>query len=150
MKALFTRRRADWETPPELFRKLDREFGFTLDVCATPANAKCPTFYTAEQDGLQQPWTGVVWCNPPFGRDVDRWLSKARRASNDGATVVVLVPARTDTEWWHQEVEPACRVGTADVRFIRGRVPFVRADGERSRSPFPSALIIYRPRAAVG
>jgi phage N-6-adenine-methyltransferase len=94
-----------WATPQEFFNKLDAEFDFTLDVCANAENAKCENFYTAEDDGLQQPWTGVVWCNPPYGRGISEWVERAYQASLNGATVVMLIPARTDTRWFHRQAE---------------------------------------------
>ena len=83
-----------WETPQDLFDKLNNEFHFTLDVCATPENAKCDSFCTKEQDGLSQPWEGVVWCNPPYGRQIGEWVRRAFLASVSGSTVVMLLPAR--------------------------------------------------------
>ena len=90
-----------WPTPDSLFEKLDREFRFTLDVCALPENAKCSRFFTPDDDGLLQPWQGVVWCNPPYGNRINDWCEKAFRESHNGATVVILLPARTDTRWFH-------------------------------------------------
>jgi phage N-6-adenine-methyltransferase len=129
----------EWPTPPELFAELDREFGFTLDPCATPENAKCPTFYTAEDNGLVQPWAPhVVFCNPPYGPTATaRWVRKAYAESLDCATVVLLIPARVDTRWWHEVID-----GRAEVRFLRGRLRFV---GAKHPAPFPSAVVIYRP-----
>jgi phage N-6-adenine-methyltransferase len=128
--------RQDWETPPEIFEPLNKEFGFTLDVCATPANAKCARYYTIEDDGLLQPWYGVCWMNPPYGRGIMAWIQKAYESALSGATVVGLVKATPDTRWWHEYV---C---AAEVRFLKGRITFVGAKG---RAPFPSAILIYRP-----
>lgn len=132
----------EWATPSWLFRQLDAEFGFELDVAATPANAKCDRFFTAEQDGLLQEWTGVCWCNPPYGKSLGAWIAKARDAARLGATVVCLVPARTDTSWWHESVH-----GIAEVRFLRGRLRF--NDRRGPRAPFPTAILIYRPQTRV-
>jgi phage N-6-adenine-methyltransferase len=111
----------DWETPPEVFGPLDREFGFTLDVAASAANAKCAAFLTTDDDGLVADWgANVCWCNPPYGAIIGRWVRKAWLASKYGATVVMLVPARTDTAWWHDYAIKG------DVRFLRGRVYFLR------------------------
>ena len=127
---------SDWETPQELFDKLNAEFGpFTLDVCATKANAKCPTFFTPEQDGLSQPWSGTCWMNPPYGRSIAKWMSKAYLASLHGATVVCLVPARTDTAWWHDFAMKG------SVRFLRGRLRF---SGHKNSAPFPSAIVVFK------
>jgi phage N-6-adenine-methyltransferase len=134
----FSSQRDTWETPHELFRTLDQEFGFTLDVCALPANAKCKRFFTPEDDGLTRPWDGVCWMNPPYGRDIGRWMRKAWHEHQRGVTVVCLVPARTDTAWWH---DYAAR---GEVRFLRGRVRFV---GARHSAPFPSAVVIFRHKS---
>jgi phage N-6-adenine-methyltransferase len=136
-KALFSSDRHDWETPAELFNELDAEFGFEIDVCATAENAKCLHFFSPEQDGLKQSWRGTCWMNPPYGSALPRWMAKAYTASLEGATVVCLVPARTDTRWWH---DFAMR---GEIRLIRGRVRFGRAPGG---APFPSAIIVFRPK----
>lgn len=124
-----------WETPQELFNKYDQEFRFTLDVCALPENAKCAHYYTPQEDGLRHPWTGTCWCNPPYGRQISRWIEKAYKSALGGATVVCLVPARTDTAWWHDYAMKG------EIRFLRGRVKF---GGSRWNAPFPSALIVFR------
>lgn len=125
----------DWETPPEVFARLDGEFHFTLDVCATRQNAKCPRYFTRKKNGLAQSWgTETCWMNPPYGREIGKWMAKAKAAARGGATVVCLVPARTDTRWWHENV--------SEVRFMRGRIRFV---GAASSAPFPSAIVIFRP-----
>lgn len=134
-------RRDDWETPPELFGNLNREFQFTLDAAASDANAKCSRYYTIAEDGLSMPWAGHrVWCNPPYGRDVSAWVAKAAgEHAVSGTTVVLLLPARVDTAWFHDLVMPQ-----AQLRFIRGRVYF-HVDGEAvDRAPFPSLLAIYQ------
>jgi site-specific DNA-methyltransferase (adenine-specific) len=140
---LFSSRSEEWGTPLSLFAELDREFDFTLDPCATRYNAKCARYYDAKLDGLKQDWTGErVFMNPPYGRQIGDWMKKARLEAAKGALVVCLVHARTDTRWWHENVE-----GNADeVRFIRGRVKFERQQGATFCAPFPSAVVIYRPR----
>lgn len=141
----YSQARQDWETPAELFDPLDAEFRFELDACATWENRKCDFYFSAFDDGLSRSWQKrVVWCNPPYGREIGKWVAKARHEAARGATVVCLVPARTDTAWWHENV-----AGHAEVRFIRGRVPFVRTDGQRSRAPFPSAVLIFRPEGRL-
>jgi len=130
----------DWATPHKLFDELDREYGFTLDVCASADNAKCERFYTIADDGLTQPWHGVCWMNPPYGRTIGRWVHKARQSSREGATVVCLLPARTDTAWWHDEITPHA----TEIRFLRGRLHF---NGASSGAPFPSAIVVFRPPA---
>lgn len=133
--------RLDWSTPEALFRPLAEEFHFTLDVCATQLNKKCSMYYSPEDDGLAHPWgREICWMNPPYGREIGRWMQKAFIESRCGATVVCLVPARTDTDWWHQYAEKA-----AERRFVRGRVKFYRLDGKRSQAPFPSVIVVFRP-----
>lgn len=132
-----------WETPQDLFDALNAEFGFTLDVCATTENAKCERYFTLRENGLWQEWTGVCWMNPPYGREIGRWMQRAYEASLDGTTVVCLVPARTDTGWWH---DYAMR---GEVRFLRGRLNF---GGDRKRghnAPFPSAIVVFRPASVA-
>ena len=126
-----------WETPKDLFDKLNNEFHFTLDVCATPENAKCDSFYTKEQDGLSQPWKGVVWCNPPYGKQIGSWVRRGFFASLSGNTVVMLLPARTDTRWFHEYI-----YGKAEIRFIRGRLKF---GGSKNSAPFPSMVVVFMP-----
>lgn len=125
-----------WETPQDLFDQLNEEFHFDLDVCALPENAKCEKFYTPEMDGLSRPWDGVCWCNPPYGRNVWKWVVAGHAASVMGATVVMLLPARTDTRWFHDWI-----YGKAEVRFIRGRLKF---GGCKNSAPFPSMIVIFR------
>ena len=124
-----------WATPQDFFDKLDAEFGFELDVCATPENAKCPRYFTKEMDGLAQEWKGVCWMNPPYGREIGLWMHKALRSSQNGATVVCLIPARTDTAWWHD-----CAM-KGEIRFIRGRLKF---GGGKANAPFPSAIVVFK------
>jgi phage N-6-adenine-methyltransferase len=132
----------EYETPPELFDVLNREFGFTLDVCATAANAKCRRFFTVRENGLARPWLdesgapATCWMNPPYGDDaLTRWMSKAHAEATRGATVVCLVPARTHTAWFHT----LC--SKAEVRFLRGRLRYVGTTGE---APFAQLVIILR------
>jgi phage N-6-adenine-methyltransferase len=132
----FSSQTDEWATPPELFARLDAEFGFTLDPCATADNAKCDTFFTKAEDGLVQAWTGRVFVNPPYGREIGRWMAKALEAARMTAEVVVcLVPARTDTVWWHNAA------AHGEVRFLKGRLRFGEA---RSGAPFPSAVLVFR------
>ena len=128
-----------WATPPETFAALDREFGFTLDVCALPENAKCERYFTPADDGLSRPWEGVCWMNPPYGRTIARWMAKAVESAAAGATVVCLVPARTDTAWWHDYAVKG------EIRFLRGRLKF---GGAQHPAPFPSAVVIFRGQHA--
>ena len=127
----------EWETPPEIFEPLDREFRFTLDVCASPLTAKCRRFFTETDDGLSRDWSGErVFMNPPYGREIYPWTRKAARC---GTLVVGLLPASTDLSWWHDDV-----VGRAEVRFIRGRVRFLTGGPYRSSGFLPSVVVIWR------
>jgi phage N-6-adenine-methyltransferase len=136
--------RQDWATPPALFAALDAEFHFTLDVAASAENAKCPRFYDEQTDGLTRPWAPErCWVNPPYHPAVlPRFVEKGYVESQRGALVVLLVPARTDTTWWHRYVALA-----AEVRFLPGRVRFILPSGRSSSSPFPSAIVVFRPAA---
>lgn len=128
-----------WETPQDLFDKLNDEFHFNLDVCATVDNAKCATFYNPEQDGLIQPWYGNCWCNPPYGRQVGKWVKKAYdTAYVDRNLVVMLLPARTDTSWFHDYI-----YHKAEIRFLRGRLKF---GNSKNSAPFPSMIVIFEPK----
>ncbi|MGE3806212.1 MAG: DNA N-6-adenine-methyltransferase [Gemmataceae bacterium] len=131
----------EWPTPAPLFADLDAEFRFDLDPCCTAESAKCERHFTAADDGLAQPWQGRVFMNPPYGRAIGDWMRKAWESSQTTAELVVcLVPARTDTGWWH---EWASR---GEVRFLRGRVKFGDA---KSGAPFPSAIVVFRNAQAV-
>jgi phage N-6-adenine-methyltransferase len=134
----FTSETDEWPTPQRVFDVLNWEFRFTLDPCATPENAKCERFYTRLDNGLLKSWSGeVVFMNPPYGEEIGTWMAKAHgAATQDGATVVCLVPARTDTAWWHDYAMKH------EVRLIRGRLKY--GDGKES-APFPSAIIVMRP-----
>jgi phage N-6-adenine-methyltransferase len=136
---LFSSNQESWATPQELFDALDEEFRFTLDPCASASNAKCDRYFTVADDGLVQPWTGSVFMNPPYGRTIGKWVEKAYRESLLGATVVCLIPARTDTAYWHDYVMRA-----HEVRFIRGRLHFGGGHERTARNaPFPSAVVIF-------
>ena len=127
-----------WATPQDFFNKLNAEFNFQCDVCAVDDNAKCDKYYSPEEDGLQQEWQGVCWMNPPYGRVIGEWVKKAYESSLNGATVVCLLPARTDTKWWHEY----CMKG--EIRLVKGRLKF--GDGKNS-APFPSAVVIFGSKA---
>lgn len=128
--------RHDWETPQFLFDGLNAEFRFELDVCATAKTAKCRRYFTPEDDGLKQDWDGVCWMNPPYGREIEQWMAKAVDAAHRGALVVCLVPARTDTRWWHKYAR------RGEIRYLRGRLRFGEAT---NAAPFPSAIVVLRP-----
>lgn len=139
-KVYFRHRSQEWGTPRDFFAQVDAEFHFTVDVAARPENACCTRFYTAADNGLLQSWVGRCWCNPPYGaREIPKWMHKAYASAQAGALVVCLVPARTDTRWWHTYVLPH-----AEVRFIPGRLKF---NGSPNSAPFPSALVVFWPPA---
>ena len=131
----------EWATPQSFFDALNREFSFTLDPCSTHENAKCEKHYTKEDDGLSQSWGGeVVFCNPPYGRELPKWVKKCYEESRH-ADVVMLIPARTDTRWFHDYI-----YGKAEIRFIKGRLKFGNA---KQSAPFPSMVVIYRASQGV-
>jgi site-specific DNA-methyltransferase (adenine-specific) len=141
-----TRRRSrdnakdDWATPQDLFEALDAEFHFDIDAAADAANAKCKRYYTREQDGLSQLWDGTVFCNPPYGNGItDKWVKKASEAVKQGATVVMLIPIRPGTVYWHAYINYKLNV---EVRILKGRLKFV---GAKDSAPFESAIVIFHP-----
>ncbi len=136
--ALFSSHTCEWATPTKLFAQLAGEFSFKLDVCATAQNAKCHRYFTLRDNAIFQPWAPeVCWMNPPYGPDLPTWMKKAWEESRRGATVVCLVPARTDTAWWHDFALQA-----AEIRFIRGRLRFGETGG---KATFPSVLVVFKP-----
>lgn len=142
---LFSSGKDDWRTPPEFFKNLNDEFGFTLDPCCTIDSALCGKFFTEEEDGLAQDWgTNVVFVNPPYSQ-CRKWVKKAYESSLNGATVVMLIPARTDTRMFHDYIYDYTkwkpRPGV-EIRFIKGRLRFV---GAQSSAPFPSMVVVFRP-----
>lgn len=132
-EVMFSSKTDLWATPQDFFDELNKEFAFTTDVCAIPENAKCERFFSPVIDGLKQEWTGVCWCNPPYGREIGKWVRKAHDSS---CTVVGLLPARTDTKWFHEYI-----LGKAEIRFIKGRLKF---GGAYTPAPFPSMVVIWR------
>ena len=135
-RILFSSKTDLWSTPQSLFDELNKEYHFTLDVCALPENAKCAKYFTPEQDGLKQSWQHhVCWCNPPYGRAISSWVEKAYRESLNDTPIVMLLPARTDTKWFHDYI-----LGKARIDFIRGRLTFGNAINP---APFPSMLVFY-------
>lgn len=134
--ALFRSERNNWPTPWEFFIKLNDEFDFTLDVCALPENAKCSRYFTPEINDLSVPWIGErCFMNPPYGRKIGAWVKKARNEAERGALVVGLLPARTDTVWFHEHV-----YSHAHIEFLRGRIKF---EGAASSAPFPSMIAVW-------
>ncbi|MCR6086841.1 phage N-6-adenine-methyltransferase [Staphylococcus aureus] len=138
MEVHYSSKSNEWSTPQKLFDELDKEFNFTLDPCSTHENAKCSKHFTIEENGLEQDWSkDIVFMNPPYGRGIRHWIEKAYKESNKGATVVCLIPARTDTTYWHDFI-----FGKADdIRFLRGRLKF---GNSKNSAPFPSAIVLYR------
>lgn len=142
MSVHFSSKSNEWTTPQNLFDELNDEFNFTLDPCATDENAKCSKYFTIEDDGLSKDWSNdVVFMNPPYGRGIKKWIKKAYEESLNGATVVCLIPARTDTTYWHDFIFDKAD----DIRFLKGRLKF--GNGKNS-APFPSAIIIYECKEA--
>jgi len=138
LRTMFKSSKFDYATPQEIFDKLNEEFHFTLDPCASPENAKCKQYFTIKEDGLKQDWFGNVFMNPPYGRQIKNWIAKAYyecKVERHCNIVVCLIPARTDTQWWHEFCMDA-----DEIRFIKGRIKF---DGKNS-APFPSCLVIFR------
>lgn len=136
--AMFSSTTNEWETPQEFFDKLNEEFNFTLDPCATPQNAKCKKFYTIKEDGLKQNWQGeTVFCNPPYGRAIKDWVRKCYEESKKPNTIVVmLIPARTDTTYFHDYIYKKAR----DIRFVKGRLKF---GNSKNSAPFPSMVVVF-------
>jgi len=136
-KGMFTSNSHEWETPPNVFDKLNAEYQFTLDPAADDNNKKCDIYFTKKEDGLKQSWKHyTVFCNPPYGREIGKWVKKAYEESKNGNTIVILIPARTDTSYWHDYI-----FNKADIiYFIKGRLKF---SGSKVGAPFPSAIIVY-------
>ena len=125
----------EWETPQWLFDEYNKKYKFTLDVCSTKENAKCKKYFTKEQNGLIQSWENErCWMNPPYGREISKWMKKAWKESKKGTLVVCLIPSRTDTKWWHEYAQ------RGDVKFIRGRLKF---GNSKNSAPFPSAIVVF-------
>lgn len=136
---MFSSKKDEWSTPQELFDELNKEFLFDVDVCALPQNAKCKWYYTPADDGLSKPWIGNVWCNPPYGKHIGDWIEKAFFSAKTGVAnvVVMLLPARTDTKWFHEYIYKKRNV---EVRFVKGRLKFGDA---KSSAPFPSMIVVF-------
>ena len=141
---MFSSKTDQWSTPPIFFNTLNDEFHFSLDACASSENAKCVNYYTKEQNSLIQDWTGTIWCNPPYGREISKWIKKGYCSSINGNTVVMLLPARTDTKWFHEYIYNKPNV---ELRFIKGRLKFGDC---KNAAPFPSMVVIFRPLGEKG
>jgi site-specific DNA-methyltransferase (adenine-specific) len=150
-KVLFSSTSNEWESPNDLYNKLNDKYHFTLDPCCTDYNHKCNKYFTIKDNGLEQDWSkDIVFMNPPYGREIGKWIKKAYDEWIKGATVVVLVPARTDTKWFHNYVYT--KLESKNYEFIKGRLKFInrlfpswREDGnfKLTPAPFPSMLIYY-------
>lgn len=137
-KGLFTSRTEEWETPEYVFSALNAKFLFQVDVCATSKNAKCKVYFDKSVNGLQREWSPFrCWMNPPYGKNISKWMKKAFEESQRGALVVCLIPSRTDTKWWHDWVMRA-----SEIQFVTGRISF---GNEKQSAPFPSCIVIYYP-----
>jgi hypothetical protein len=124
-----------WSTPQDFFDSWSAKVGgFDLDVCASPENAKCPVFFDKQTDGLKQDWFGKCWMNPPYGREINKWMHKAYTENKKGVTVVCLIPSRTDTRWWHDYAIHG------EIVFIKGRLKFGKS---KNSAPFPSAVVVF-------
>ena len=135
-EGLFSSNTEVWATPQAFFDKLDGEFHFTLDPCALPSNAKCKKYYTPEDNGLEKDWSGEsVFCNPPYGSAIKLWVKKCYEEAKKGALVVMLIPARTDTSYFHDYI-----YNKAEIRFLRGRLKFGEA---KQSAPFLSMVVVY-------
>ena len=143
-KALLTSKKQNWETPPEVFEPLNKEFNFTLDPCAEKHTAKCEKYYTVNENGLFQDWQGeTVFVNPPYGRHLTKWIAKSYLESEkENTLVVMLIPSRTDTKYFHDIIKPF----SSEIRFLRGRIKFLAAGKRKLAAPFGSMIIIFGGR----
>lgn len=134
-KGLFMSQRDNWETPQALFDELDSKYHFNLDPCADDTNHKCDLYFTEEDNGLAKNWGGYrAFVNPPYGRKIGAWIEKCYLESKKpNTTVVALLPARTDTKWFHNWI-----YGKAEIEFIKGRLKF---GGCKNPAPFPSMIV---------
>lgn len=146
LKTLLSSQDMTWETPQEFFNELNKEFNFSLDPCATKETAKCQKFFTPEIDGLKQDWGGYsVFCNPPYGSEIKHWVEKCSMEGQKPNTIVVmLIPARTDTKYFHEFI-----YHKAEIRFIKGRLKFKGAQKGSGSAPFPSMVVIFNPERLI-
>lgn len=137
-KVHYSSKRKDWETPKDLFDKINMSYNFTLDVCASKQNSKCKRYIDKKANGLLLPWQGeICWMNPPYGREIKQWIKKAYIECQKGATIVALLPARTDTSWFHDFIY---NHNFIEIEFLRGRIKFV---GAKYSAPFPSMIVTF-------
>ena len=138
---MFSSKTDNWSTPQEFFEELNKEFDFTLDPCADDNNHKCEKYFTKEQDGLSQDWGGQerIFCNPPYGREIGSWVRRCYLTNRtQGNLIVMLLPARTDTRWFHDYIYKKKNV---EIRFVKGRLKF---GGCKNSAPFPSMVVVFR------
>lgn len=139
MNIHFSSKTEEWATPQAFFDDLNEEFLFNLDPCATKENTKCKDYYTKGQNGLELNWWGAVFMNPPYGREIGKWVKKASEESKKNCRAIVcLLPARTDTKYFHEYIYNKPNV---EIRFIKGRLKF--GDSKNS-APFPSMIVIFK------
>ncbi len=138
--ACFSSNSEEWRTPDNLYDRLTSEFHFDLDVAASRENSKCYLYYHKGNSGLTNEWSGNIWCNPPYGRSIGLWVKKASEeiAAGRSPVIVMLLPARTDTRWFHDYIYNSPRV---EIRFLKGRLKF---SNSKDNAPFPSMLVIFR------
>lgn len=144
LKQIFSSKSDEWYTPDELYNELDWKYNFDLDPCSTHENAKCELHYTKMEDGITQDWTGHnVFCNPPYGRSIDKWVRKCRMTQIDNIkkrnknVIVLLIPSRTDTKWFHEYIY---KKNGVEIKFVRGRIKF---GGSKVGAPFPSMIVVF-------
>lgn len=143
-KTMFSSATEEWGTPPDLFDKLDQTYHFTLDAAASPENFKCEKYYSKTNNGLTRSWKGeVVFCNPPYGREIGKWVQKCwEECFYNGTKIVLLVPARTDTNWFHDFIYTRTH-NNIRYEFIKGRLKFIQRGEIKNSAPFPSMLVYY-------
>jgi phage N-6-adenine-methyltransferase len=144
MKIHYSSKTNEWYTPQPLYDKLNAKYNFNLDPCATSENAKCDKYFTKEDNGLIQQWDGNVFVNPPYGREIKQWVEKAYEEwlRDKNRVIVMLIPARTDTRYWHDWIFPYA----SDITFIKGRIKF---GGSNKDAPFPSAIVVFGGELSV-
>jgi phage N-6-adenine-methyltransferase len=137
-QTMFSSKSTEWETPRDFYERLNQEYDFSLDPCCTKETAKCENYFTEEDDGLSKSWAGHrTFMNPPYGRAIKKWIEKAyEEGKKPNTTVVCLIPARTDTKYWHKYCMKAC-----EIYFVKGRLKF---GNSKNAAPFPSAVVVFR------
>lgn len=165
---MFSSRTDMWATDQKFFEKINNQYHFTHDVCATDNNAKCNIYFTEEQNGLIQEWGDISWCNPPYGITINKWIEKAYKESEKGKIIVMLLPARTCTKWFHKWIY---RIPGVKIDFIKGRLTFgddaywegvwetefingkenklFGKIGRKNTAPFPSMLVEFNIKQII-